>query len=179
MDNKNPIGVSSESRRQLLQGVIGGGAVVAGVSMLTAGGAAAQDGTDMMIERRNPNTLEDVSPYGFSHTAGVIGPHKTIQVAGQAGFTDDGPNDFKTQVERSYENVRKALAPWDAGPENVLKVTMLVVDHDLEKLGVIISTMKAFFGEDLPAATLIPVTRLAVPPVMAFEVDAFAVVKEG
>ena len=59
--------------------------------------------------------------------------------------------------------------------DQVAKLTIFVVDHDMSKLEVLTSSVKAMFGTTLPAQTLVPVPKLAVDG-MLFEVEAVAVI---
>lgn len=61
-------------------------------------------------------------------------------------------------------------------PNQVAKLTVLVVDHDMSKLGVLTENVRAMFGNRLPAQTLVPVPRLAIDP-MLFEVEAIVVLE--
>ncbi|MEY9723081.1 enamine deaminase RidA (YjgF/YER057c/UK114 family) [Sinorhizobium fredii] len=63
-----------------------------------------------------------------------------------------------------------------AKPDQVAKLTVFVVDHDMSKLEVLTSNVKKMFGEALPAQTLIPVPKLAIDP-MLFEVEAVVVLE--
>ena len=82
--------------------------------------------------------------------------------------------DFAVQVEQAYANLRTALEGIGARPNQVIKLTVFVVDHDISKLEVLTKTAKKMFGEALPAQTLVPVPKLAIDP-MLFEVEAVAV----
>ncbi len=44
-------------------------------------------------------------------------------------------------------------------PDQVAKLTVFVVDHDMSKLEVLTKNVKEMFGEALPAQTLIPVPQ--------------------
>ncbi len=79
--------------------------------------------------------------------------------------------DFAVQVEQSYKNLRTALDALGARPEQVAKLTVFVVDHNMSKLEVLTRAVKEMFGETLPAQTLVPVPKLAIEP-MLFEVEA-------
>ena len=73
----------------------------------------------------------------------------------------------------AFRNVGLALAALGAGPENVAKITVLIVDHDMEKLRIMQAAQRVLFGAHHPAATLIPVPCLALPQ-MLIEVEAIA-----
>jgi enamine deaminase RidA (YjgF/YER057c/UK114 family) len=70
--------------------------------------------------------------------------------------------------------LRTAIEALGAKPDQVAKLTVYVVDHDMSKLEVLTRTVKAVFGAALPAQTLIPVPKLAIDP-MLFEVEAVVV----
>ena len=61
-------------------------------------------------------------------------------------------------------------------PNQVAKLTVLVVDHDMSKVGVLTENVRAMFGDRLPAQTLVSVPRLAIYP-MLFEVEAIVVLE--
>lgn len=75
---------------------------------------------------------------------------------------------------RSYANLRTALEALGAEPDQVAKLTVFVVDHDMSKLGVLTQNVKEMFGETLPAQALVPVPKLAIDP-MLFEVEAVVI----
>jgi enamine deaminase RidA (YjgF/YER057c/UK114 family) len=82
--------------------------------------------------------------------------------------------DFAVQVKQAYANLRAALEGIGAKPDQVAKLTVFVVDHDMSKLEVLTSNVKEMFGDALPAQTLVPVPKLAIDP-MLFEVEAVVV----
>ncbi|WP_201774341.1 RidA family protein [Jannaschia aquimarina] len=130
-----------------------------------------------MIERINPNALNDPSDYGYSQITTVSATSKLVFVSGQLGDFADGQKSqaFEAQVKRSFENLRLALLSAGSSPENVLKVTLLVVNHNEDRLAIVSKHRRAFFGDVRPASTLIPVPRLA-GDWMEFEIDAVAAV---
>ncbi len=78
------------------------------------------------------------------------------------------------QVAQAYASLAAVLEALGAGPEQVVKLVVYVVDHDMDKLGVLTEAVIRMFGDRLPAQTLVPVPKLAVDG-MLFEVEAFAV----
>jgi enamine deaminase RidA (YjgF/YER057c/UK114 family) len=84
--------------------------------------------------------------------------------------------DFAVQVEQAYANLQSALDGIGARPDQVAKLTVFVVDHDMSKLEVLTRTVKKMFGARLPAQTLVPVPKLAIDP-MLFEVEAIVVLE--
>lgn len=126
----------------------------------------------------NPAGLYDPTANGYSHVAAVAPGTRLVHVAGQGGENERGelPADFRLQVGQALCNLRTALAAAGAGPGDVAKLTMLVVDHSEARLGVIGAELEAALGAGpKPACTLIPVPRLALDG-MLFEVDAVAAV---
>ncbi len=126
----------------------------------------------------NPDRLHDPSPNGYS-TAVIVPPNARLAyISGQGGQDGSGAlsPDFAVQVEQAYANLRTAIDALGARPEQVAKLTVFVVDHDMSKLEVLTRTVKAMFGDALPAQTLVPVPKLAIDP-MLFEVEAVVVLE--
>lgn len=126
----------------------------------------------------NPSALYDPAPNGYSHVAIAEGALRQVFVAGQGGEGPDGrlPADFGAQVDQALWNLQAALAAAGAGPEHVLKLTLLIVDHSEARLAVVSAAVRALWGaQPAPACTLIPVPRLALDG-MLFEIDATAAV---
>ena len=128
----------------------------------------------------NPDALFNPSPYGFSHVAVVPGGSKLVFVAGQGGEENKEGKlsaDFRTQVQHSLNNIKIALQTQQLSMRSVVKVTTLVVNHDAEKLNIIIEEFKKIWPEkQFPVNTLIPVPRLALDN-MQVEIDAVAISK--
>jgi len=134
------------------------------------------DGTKPLRTAINPSHLTDTRQYGYSQ-ANITAPGaQTVFVAGQVGMSPDGPNDFQSQVDRSFDNMNAVLEAAGATPADVVKITLLIADHDPQKLAYLVKKRRAVFGDAPPASTLIPVTRLYADGVM-FEIDATAVVQ--
>lgn len=124
----------------------------------------------------NPKGLHDPTPNGYSTAVITPGNARVAYISGQGGQDSTGAlsPDFAVQVEQAYANLRTALEGIGATPNQVAKLTILVVDHDMSKLGVLTESVKKMFGDALPAQTLIPVPKLAIDP-MLFEVEAVVV----
>ncbi|SFK70875.1 Enamine deaminase RidA, house cleaning of reactive enamine intermediates, YjgF/YER057c/UK114 family [Mesorhizobium albiziae] len=124
----------------------------------------------------NPQNLYDPTPNGYS--TAVIMPRnaRIAYISGQGGQDGMGAlsPDFAVQVKQAYANLRTALDGIGAKPDQVAKLTVFVVDHDMSKLEVLTKNVKEMFGEALPAQTLVPVPKLAIDP-MLFEVEAVVV----
>ena len=122
----------------------------------------------------NPTYLPNTTQYGYSQATVVAPNAKVIYVAGQIGITDEGPNDFEHQVDRSFENMIAVLEAAGGRIEDVVKITLLIKDYDEEKLKYLVSKRRQVFGNNPPASILIPVPRLALDS-LNFEIDAIAV----
>ncbi|MBE9068106.1 RidA family protein [Leptolyngbya cf. ectocarpi LEGE 11479] len=122
----------------------------------------------------NPPALANSLQYGYSQATIAAPNAQLVHVAGQVGITEDGPNNFESQVDRAFDALAATLDVAGTDPDNVVKITLLIVDHDAEKLAYLVEKRKAFFGDNPPASTLIPVPELYAPGVL-FEIDAVAV----
>jgi enamine deaminase RidA (YjgF/YER057c/UK114 family) len=122
----------------------------------------------------NPEHLANTTQYGYSQATVAVSNANVIYIAGQIGITDDGPNNFEAQVDLSFENLIAALNAAGGRVEDVVKITLLIKDHDQEKLQYLVKKRREVFGENPPASTLIPVTALALES-LDFEIDAIAV----
>ncbi|MCM5682184.1 RidA family protein [Schlegelella sp. S2-27] len=125
----------------------------------------------------NPAGLYDPAPNGYSHVALLQPGARLVFVAGQGGENEHGelPADFGAQVRQGLSNLRIALEAAGAGPSDVAKLTVLIVDHSEARLHVFGEELVRAFGPGpKPTCTLIPVPRLALDG-MLFEVEAVAV----
>ena len=122
----------------------------------------------------NPEHLANTTQFGYSQ-ATIVSPNATvIFVAGQIGTSDEGPNDFESQVDRAFDNLVSVLEASGGRVEDVVKITLLIKDHDDEKLQYLVNNRLQVFGTTPPASTLIPVSALALES-LEFEIDAIAV----
>jgi enamine deaminase RidA (YjgF/YER057c/UK114 family) len=97
--------------------------------------------------------------------------------SGGEGLNHQLSEDFRTQVQSSLQNLKTVLAEYSLEPKDVLKITILIVDHNQEKLKIWTEeTNKIWKNDQLPASTLIPVPKLALDN-MLIEVDAVAFIK--
>lgn len=122
----------------------------------------------------NPEHLANTMQFGYSQ-ATIVSPNATvIFVAGQIGTNDEGPNDFESQVDRAFNNLVSVLEASGGRVEDVVKITLLIKDHNYEKLQYLVKKRLQVFGTTPPASTLIPVSALALES-LEFEIDAIAV----
>ena len=124
--------------------------------------------------------IERIQPEGLSQTAAythVVRAGNTVYIAGQTA-TDDagnlvGSNDIEAQAAQVYGNVRKALASVGADFSNLEKViTYLTREEDIEGYR---RARAAHLNRDLPASTLVVVSRLANPDFL-IEIEAVAAI---
>ena len=134
--------------------------------------------TDRKLTIVNPPNLHDPSPNGYSTAVIVPRNSRVAYISGQGGQDSTGAlsPDFAVQVKQAYANLHAALDALGARPDQVAKLTVFVVDHDMSKLGVLTQNVKEMFGEALPAQTLVPVPKLAIDP-MLFEVEAVVILE--
>ena len=126
------------------------------------------------IQHINPQELGNPSNYGFTNVVVVPSDRTLIFIAGQGGRDLEGNlGDFATQLKQAFANLRMALTAVSATPEQVVKITVLSVDHNAEKQKLISAERNKMWSDALikPASTLIPVPRLAGEG-MLFEIDA-------
>jgi enamine deaminase RidA (YjgF/YER057c/UK114 family) len=121
----------------------------------------------------NPKNLYDPTPHGYSTAVIVPAGARVAYISGQGGQDSTGglSPDFAVQVKQAYANLGAALEGLGARPDQVAKLTIFVVDHDMSKLEVLTRSVTEMFGDTLPAQTLVPVPKLAIDP-MLFEVEA-------
>ena len=121
----------------------------------------------------NPSHLHDPTPNGYSTAVITPAAGRLAFISGQGGQDRTGTlsPDFAAQVEQAYANLAAVLAALGARPDQVVKLTVYVVGHDMSKLGILTENVARMFGDTLPAQTLVPVPKLAIDP-MLFEVEA-------
>lgn len=121
----------------------------------------------------NPPHLHDPRPNGYSTAVIAPAAGRLAFISGQGGQDRTGAlsPDFATQVAQAYANLADVIAALGGRAEQVVKLTVYVVDHDMAKLGPLTETVMRMFGDRLPAQTLVPVQKLAIDP-MLFEVEA-------
>ncbi|ASU85865.1 endoribonuclease L-PSP [Nocardiopsis gilva YIM 90087] len=124
----------------------------------------------------NPSALHDPTPFGYSHVVSAPAG-RLVFVAGQYGSDTSGQvaeADFAAQVDRSFANMRTALDAAGVDFSSVVQLRTFIVDHDADKLAVLVENVQRIWGEQPPTQTLLGVASLALPG-MLFEVDAIAV----
>lgn len=128
-----------------------------------------------MREAIDPPSLP--TPPGYSQVVRISGG-TTIYIAGQVAWDADnnlvGPGDFEAQTRQVLTNLVAALEAAGAGPQDLVKINIYVVDHDAGKLDVIRRVRDEILGDVTPpTSTLLGVAALALPDLL-IEVDAIA-----
>ncbi len=115
-------------------------------------------------------------PPPVSHYCHVTraGPH--VWVAGAVGQKADGgiPADVVAQFDIAMDIIDKSLKAVGAGPEHVVKVQVFMTD--ISERPKINPRRIAYFGNNLPASTLVEVKGL-VDPRMKVEIECQAYVE--
>ena len=134
--------------------------------------------SDAKLTIVNPPNMFDPTPNGYSTAVIVPSQGRMVYISGQGGQDSTGglSPDFATQVAQAYANLGAALEGIGARPDQVAKLTVYVVDHDMSKLGVLTQNVSAMFANSLPAQTLVGVPKLAVEARL-FEVEAIVVLE--
>lgn len=95
----------------------------------------------------------DAVRYGdLIFVAGLVGVDRDMNLAGE---------DARAQTLRIMESLQSVLDHFGAGLEHVLKITTYLTDmNDREAVA---TTRASYFGDVLPAATLVAVSALVLP----------------
>jgi reactive intermediate/imine deaminase len=139
--------------------------------------AFAQSRPAPHITRTNPPTLS--TPTGYAHVVAVSGPVRTIYIAGQVSADARGNivggGDMKAQAEQVFKNLEAALTAAGARFSDVVKMNTYATD--LANIQAVRDVRSRYFGETLPASTLVQVAGLARPEFL-LEIEVIAAVRE-
>lgn len=129
-----------------------------------------------VIQRLNPAGLS--TPTGYSHVVSARGG-RTIYIAGQVA-TDAkgqivGEGDLAAQTRQVFANLDIALKAAGATFADVVKTNYYM--RDASQVAVIREIRSQYVGQELPASTLVEVSRLANPAFL-IEIEVVAVVAE-
>ena len=127
------------------------------------------------VKRSNPPTLS--KPTGYTHIVEVNGPGRTIYISGQISLDKDGnvvgAGNMKAQAEQVFKNLQAALEGAGAKFSDVVKMNTYITDMD--KAPAVREVRARYFGETVPASTLVQVVHLARPEFL-LEIEVIAVV---
>jgi enamine deaminase RidA (YjgF/YER057c/UK114 family) len=128
------------------------------------------------VERTDVNPWEWSKAFGFSQAVHVSGGDRVLFCSGQTATGPDGAppttTDMREQVMMAFGNLRTVLEAADMTIADVVRLTVYTTDVDalLADYG---SAAEAL-APNLPAMTLIGVSRLAFPE-LKVEIEATAV----
>lgn len=131
----------------------------------------------MSIEFTNPDGLPEVDLY---RQVSIATGSRLVHVAGQVSWDggEVGESDLASQIEHSYANVATALAAAGGSVDDIVDLTMFVVDWAPERMSEVVDGLgraAGLFGSrPVPPATLIGVAALAAPEYLV-ELKAVAV----
>ena len=140
------------------------------VAFIAAVGLPMSEG--QTIQRINPPGLS--KPATYSH---IVRVGNTLYIAGQVGADADGKiagPGMAQQIEQVFKNLEIALKSQGANFSNVTKITIYTTDVDAVRAPDAAAIRAKYLGANLPAATLVGVTRLATPDYKV-EIEATAV----
>jgi enamine deaminase RidA (YjgF/YER057c/UK114 family) len=127
------------------------------------------------MQRQDVNPWEWSKAFGFSQAVDLSGAERVVICSGQTGIGDDGAppttTDMAEQVRIAMENLGTVLRAANMDYTNIVKLTIFTTDVD-EYLGAS-GAMPDVMASNLPAMTLIGVTRLAYPE-LKVEIEAIA-----
>jgi enamine deaminase RidA (YjgF/YER057c/UK114 family) len=130
------------------------------------------------MERTAINPVPWSLEMGFSQGEIVSGHSRTLYCSGQAAMSGDGKpehdGDMAAQLAMSIDNLEAVLGEAGMSLANLVRLNIYTTDVDLlfQHYGVLASRLGA--AGVAPAATLLGVTRLAIPSLMV-EIEGTAV----
>ncbi|HUC05319.1 MAG TPA: RidA family protein [Acidimicrobiales bacterium] len=129
------------------------------------------------MERSNINPWTRSTPYGYSNAVLVEAPERWLVCSGQGALNAQGElpgsTDMGEQVRTAFNNLGLVLAHAGMSARDVVRVSFYTTDVD-DFLGEVGPISEEFFGDTVPASTVLGVTRLARPD-MRVEIEAVAV----
>lgn len=103
-----------------------------------------------------------------------------LYISGQAAYNDDGNligiNDFDTQAEQTFKNLKRVLEAGDSSLENVIKVTIFL--KDMGNFNKIVALREKYFTPPYPADTIVEISSLYSPDAL-IEIEAIAIVNDA
>ncbi|HLH93098.1 MAG TPA: RidA family protein [Xanthobacteraceae bacterium] len=114
----------------------------------------------------------------YSHVVTVVGPGKTIYIAGQLARDPEGdivgPGDMGAQVEQTFKNLDACLEAAGSTWADVVKTNTFVTDY--QAFSHCSDVRMRYFGMATPTSTTIRISGLAQPDAMV-ETEMIAVVE--
>jgi enamine deaminase RidA (YjgF/YER057c/UK114 family) len=129
-----------------------------------------------MMAQQEVNPWEWSKAFGFSQAVDVSNAGRVLVCSGQTAIAEDGSlpttSDMGEQVKKAFENLGVVLTWSGLAASDVVKVNYYTTDVD-ELIGVLGPLAAVFFSGNLPASTLLGVSRLAFPQ-LRVEIEATA-----
>lgn len=131
------------------------------------------------IRHIQPEGLVEVKRLGFSQVVTSQGGTH-VHIAGQTPVDKAGNpvgiGDIEAQTHQVMQNLKEALSAVSATFDDVVKLTVLIVDYEPSVRGVVLGVTSQYISADrAPAATLIGVQSL-ISEAFLVEIDAVAVI---
>jgi enamine deaminase RidA (YjgF/YER057c/UK114 family) len=128
------------------------------------------------VERADVNPWDWSVAFGFSQAVHVSGGERVLFCSGQTATGPDGAppttTDVVEQVTMAFANLRTVLEAADMAVADVVRLTVYTTDVDALLAGY--GSAAEALAPNLPAMTLIGVSRLAFPE-LKVEIEATAV----
>jgi reactive intermediate/imine deaminase len=122
-------------------------------------------------------TPAEARPVGNYKMATRMEGGRLLYIAGQVARDAEGnvlaPGDIRTQARQVFENLRQVLQAAGGDLPDLLKITTYITN--IEDFPAVVEVRGQFFSGELPASTLIVVTRLAQPELL-IEVEGMAAI---
>jgi enamine deaminase RidA (YjgF/YER057c/UK114 family) len=129
-----------------------------------------------VVTRTDINPWEWSTAFGFSQAVEITQADRILICSGQTAIPDDGTPpespDMGEQVKKAFDNLGSVLHTAGMRASNVVRVNYYTTDVD-ELIAVLGPLAAEFFGDNLPASTLLGVARLAFPQ-LKIEIEAVA-----
>ena len=127
------------------------------------------------MNRKDINPWEWSKAFGFSQAVELEAAQRIVLCSGQTATGADGSppttSDMGEQVRLALENLATVLGGAGMAFADIVRLTIYTTDVD--ELMAAYGTAAEFLGNDLPAMSLIGVTRLAYPE-LKVEIEATA-----
>jgi enamine deaminase RidA (YjgF/YER057c/UK114 family) len=105
--------------------------------------------------------------YGYSQAVKV---GDTIYLSGQISHDETGEiiglGNVEAQMRQAYVNIKKLLAEYGAGLENIIDETWFVTDIEAASAAAVKLRKEIFSGNPVVALTVVQIERLAFPELL-------------
>jgi reactive intermediate/imine deaminase len=122
-------------------------------------------------------TTPEAKPVAHYKMATRMEGGRLLYIAGQVARDAEGnvlaPGDIRTQARQVFQNVQRVLQAAGGDFADLLKITTYITR--IEDFPAVAEVRGQFFSGELPASTLIVVTRLAQPELL-IEVEGMAAI---